>query len=304
MKVRLLGTSAGGGIPQWNCSCRCCVAARRAFGEVEPRSQSSVAVSADGRRWFLLNVSPDVRFQIEAFEPLRAARGSTRGTRIEGVLLTNADLDHTLGLLLIREGERLAVHATARVRASLEQGLRVPSLLEKYAGADWREPSTNPQPLLTRAGEPSGLSASVFPVPGKVPRYLEGVVADDPLDNVGLRLVDDRTGGRLVFIPDCARIDAGVQAQMAASDLLLFDGTFWSEGELAELGGRPAAAMAHQPVGGTDGTLAELGALRGPRRIYLHINNTNPILLKDSAERAAVIAAGVEVGEDGQELEL
>ena len=303
MKARLLGTSAGGALPQWNCNCRVCQAARRDPSSVKPRSQSSVAVSADGERWFLLNVSPDIRFQMEAFPPLRATR-KVRGSAVEGVLLTNADLDHTLGLLLIREGERLAIHASGRVRASLEQGLRAPSLLEKYSGADWREPPFEAlRPLLTRSGEPSGLRYQAFAVPGKVPRYLEGIATGEPTDNLGYRLVDERTGGRLVFIPDCGHLDAGVRAQMAACEALLFDGTFWSEGEMAELGGRPAAAMAHQPVGGEGGTLAALAGL-SCRRIYLHLNNTNPMLLPDSPERAAVFAAGVEIGEDGQELEL
>jgi pyrroloquinoline quinone biosynthesis protein B len=303
MKVRLLGTSAGGGLPQWNCNCRVCQATRRDPSKVKPRSQSSVAVSADGERWFLLNVSPDIRFQIEAFPPLRATRNA-RGSAVEGALLTNADLDHTLGLLLIREGERLAIHSSDRVRASLEKGFRAPSLLEKYSGADWREPAFDEaQPLRTRAGEPSGLRCQAFAVPGKVPRYLEGLDSGGRTDNLGYRLIDERTGGRLVFIPDCGRLDAGVRAQMAACEVLLFDGTFWSESEMAELGGRLAAAMAHQPVGGAQGTLAELAGLRC-RRIYLHINNTNPMLLSDSPERAAVVAAGVEIGVDGQELEL
>jgi pyrroloquinoline quinone biosynthesis protein B len=304
MKVRLLGTSAGGGFPQWNCACRGCQTARRDPALAKPRTQSSVAISADGRGWFLLNVSPDIRFQIEAFPALQSPAGHVRGTAIEGALLTNADLDHCLGLLLIREGERLAIHCATRVRESLQQGLAMGTLLEHYAGATWLEPPELLAPLLSSAGQPSGVRYAAFPVPGKPPRYLEGRSAPDRFDNLGYRFVDERTGGRLVFIPDCATIDAAVRAQIADCDVALIDGTFWSEAEMSALGGRTAAAMAHQPVGGDRGTLATLRELRGPRVIYLHINNTNPMLIRGSPEQLAVTAAGCEIGEDGQELNL
>ncbi len=304
MKVRLLGTSAGGGFPQWNCACNGCRTSRATPALARPRTQSSAAVSADGRRWYLLNVSPDIRFQLEAFPPLLTPAGRVRGTAVDGALLTNADLDHTLGLLLLREGERLSITCSPHVRQSLEAGLSLPSLLERYCGADWHPPSEAPAPLLARSGEPSGLRCAAFPVPGKPPRYLEGSASAHPLDNLGYRLIDERTGGRLVFIPDCAAIDARVEAELSSADLLLFDGTFWSEGELQALGGRPAAAMAHLPVSGETGSLARLAKLAAHRRIYVHVNNTNPMLCLDSPERAQVAAAGIEVGEDGQELEL
>ncbi len=304
MRVRLLGTSAGGGLPQWNCACPGCQAARTRPHQVKPRSQSSVAVSADGRRWFLLNASPDVRHQIEGFASLHPPPSRARGTAIEGILLTNADLDHTLGLLLLREGGRLSIHATARVRAALAVGLALPALLEHYGGADWHEPPSDPQPLRASDGTASGLQYSAFSVPGKPPRYLEGSASADAGDNVGYRLTDEQTGGRLLFVPDASAIDDRLRVELSVCDALLFDGTFWREDEMVGLGGRPAAAMAHLPVGGPNGSLAQLARLPIRRKIYLHVNNTNPLLLPESTERAAVLAAGLEIGEDGLELSL
>jgi pyrroloquinoline quinone biosynthesis protein B len=302
LRVRLLGTSAGGGFPQWNCACRVCQAARE--GAATPRLQSSIAVSADGARWFLLNASPDVRFQIEAFAPLRPPRGALRGSGIEAVLLTNADLDHTLGLLLLREGGRLRIHASAPTRRSLQSGLRLPSLLEAYGGADFVEPPKQLKPLLLADGSESGLLFMAFSVPGKPPRYLESIRAFTRYDNVGYRLEDSATKGRLLFIPDLGAIDTAVERQLAQCDLLLFDGTFWDEREMLPLGGRPAAAMAHLPVGGTSGSLRLLAPLPIPRKVYVHINNSNPMLLNHSPERELVTTAGLEIGEDGMELEL
>jgi pyrroloquinoline quinone biosynthesis protein B len=302
MRVRLLGTAAGGGFPQWNCACACCAAARTRPDEVKPRTQSSVAVSGDGDHWFLLNASPDVRFQIESFSPLRPAKA--RGTGIAGVLLTNADLDHTVGLLLLREGDRIPVHATPTVRGALQAGFGLPGLLERYGGIDWREPPRRPTPLLSADGAPTGLSYAAFQVPGKPPRYLEGQVAPHEDDNVGFRLVDLASGRALVFVPDCAAFDATLADTLADCDTLLFDGTFFDEDEMLAYGGRSATAMAHIPIGGPRGSLARLAELPIRRKIYLHLNNTNPVLLPDSPARAAVRAAGIEVGEDGMELTL
>jgi pyrroloquinoline quinone biosynthesis protein B len=263
-----------------------------------------VAVSADGQRWFLLNASPDVRFQIEAFAPLRPPRGAVRGSGIDSVLLTNADLDHTLGLLLLREGGRLKVFASAPTRRSLQSGLRLPTLLEAYGGADFEEPPKRLEPLPLADGSDSGLRFQAFPVPGKPPRYLELTRPFARYDNVGYRIEDARSGGRLLFIPDLGAIDATVERQLGACEVLLFDGTFWDEREMLPLGGRSAGAMAHLPVGGPEGSLRVLATLPIPRKIYLHINNSNPMLLAHSPERELVEAAGLAIGEDGLELEL
>jgi pyrroloquinoline quinone biosynthesis protein B len=306
MRVRLLGTAAGGGFPQWNCNCANCHGVRTGTLRARPRTQSCAAISADGRRWFLLNASPDIRFQIEAFTPLLPPTDTVRGTRLEGILLTNADLDHVLGLLVLREGLRLTVHATPRVRYALSEGLGVASTLTCYCGLDLHEPPAGLSPLLCADGSPSGLSYAALPVPGKPPRYLEGRVSPAPGDVVAYRFVDETTGGRLLFMPDVAALDGVALSHMSNCEALLFDGTFWSEDEMQVMGvgTTPAAKMGHLPVGGPDGSLNQIASLPVSRRIYVHINNTNPILIEDSVERLAVESAGVEVGSDGLEFTL
>jgi pyrroloquinoline quinone biosynthesis protein B len=306
MQIHLLGTAAGGGFPQWNCNCAICRAVREGTRPAQPRTQSCAAVSADGRRWFLLNASPDVRLQIESFPPLLPTGATPRGTRIEGILLTNADLDHTLGLLILREGGRLPVHATATVRHALTEGVALAAILESYCGVDWREPPSELSPLTYADGTPSGLHYAAFALPGKPPRYLEGRAEAAPGDCVGYRIVDKATGGRLVFLPDAAILDEVVMGQLRACDVLLLDGTFWSENEMERMGvgTTPASRMGHLPIGGQDGSLVRIAPLSIARKIYVHINNTNPILVEDSPERAAVEAAGVEVGHDGMDLTL
>ncbi len=218
------------------------------------------------------------------------------------MLLTCGDLDKVLGLWLLREGGRLPVHGTARLRETLEAGLRLPSALERWGGLDWREPPPALAPLLDARGQPSGLAYAAFPVPGKPPRYLEGAgVAPSPGDCVGYRIVDPATGGRLVFIPDMAAIDAVVAREIGDCDLLLVDGTFWSEDEMAPLGGRPAAAMAHLPV---REALPLLAASTAREKRFVHVNNTNPMLRGESPEGGEIRRAGLRVGRDGEEIVL
>jgi pyrroloquinoline quinone biosynthesis protein B len=267
------------------------------------RSQSSIALSADGRRWFLVNASPDVRIQIEACSPLLPCE-SSRGTGVDSVLLTNADLDHTLGLFVLREGERLCVHATPPVKKALTYSVRLASVLACYCGLEWREPPTELHPLHYADGSPSGLHYAAFAVPGKPPRYREET--PNTSDCVGYRFEDEASGGRLVVIPDVASPDETVMAQLRECDALLLDGTFWSNDEMqqAGVGTATAAQMGHWPVGGPGGSLAQLARLRLPRAIYVHINNTNPMLRDESPQRQAVTAAGAEVGWDGLELDI
>ncbi|MGO8671760.1 MAG: pyrroloquinoline quinone biosynthesis protein PqqB [Capsulimonadaceae bacterium] len=303
MRIRLLGTAAGGGFPQWNCNCANCGGVRTRSVPAKPRTQSCVAVSADGQHWFLLNASPDVGGQIESFSPLGPPPGARRGTGIDGVVLTNADLDHTLGLLQLREGRPLNVIASAATQEALDRGLRLSAVLSSYCGIRWQTPSADLRPLMLAGGEPSGLLLSAFAIPSKPPRY------GDPAsraDSLGYRIVDTSTGGTVVFLPDMPDLGAVDPAQWEGCGLLLVDGTFWTEDEMstAGVGTRTAREMGHQPVGGAAGSLAVLARLAIPRKIYIHINNTNPMLLEDSPERAAVEAAGVEVGMDGMEIAI
>jgi pyrroloquinoline quinone biosynthesis protein B len=305
MHVRLLGTAAGGGFPQWNCGCFNCEGVRRGTIRARPRTQSCAAISADRRRWFLLNASPDIRVQIESFGPL-LPQGTVRGTTIQGILLTNADLDHTLGLLVLREGGGLIVHATLSVRRALDEGLHLTEVLERYCGVDWRSPPASLAPLACADGTASGLSYAAFPVPGKLPRYREGRASTSGDDAVGYQFVDKSTGRKLVYIPGLAAISRDVLTQLEDADVLLLDGTFWSEEEMQIVGAGKSSAreMGHLPVGPEDGSLSTVSSLPAVRKIYIHINNTNPMLREDSAERRAVEKAGAEVGWDGQEFSV
>lgn len=269
------------------------------------RLQTCVALSADGRQWFLVGASPDVRSQIESYPPLRGS-GSVRGSVVEGILLASADLDHVLGLFVLREDSRLCVHATLAVRRSVCEGLRLNDVLARYCCLEWREPPDRLSPLRLADGSPSGLLLEAFSAPGKPPRYREGSADPDPGDCVGYLIQDEQTRGRLVILPGVAKIDAPILRRLHDCDALLIDGTFWSERELSESGAgeTTASQMGHLPVGGPGGSLGLVGQLPARIRIYLHINNTNPILLEDSVQRREVEAAGVEIGWDGLGLIL
>lgn len=297
MHVVLLGTAAGGGFPQWNCWCPTCRAARLTPLRAARRSQSSAAVSVDGERWFLLNASPDVRDQLDCLPgPIPVG---IRHSPVEGIAVTDAELDHTLGIVLLREARLLQVFATAAVRTILEQDSRILPMTQAFARVELTEliPERS-VPLRYRAGETSGIRVQAFQVPAGPPRFAR---QDADGHTVGLMLEDANTGGRCAFVPGCGNLDADLLDRLAETDLVLFDGTFWTDDELISLGigDRRAREMDHQPVSGQDGSLAQLSRLGRPRKVYTHINNTNPMLLEGSPERAAVEQAGAEVGADG-----
>ncbi len=305
MRVRLLGTAAGGGFPQWNCGCFNCQEVRSGTGRASARLQSCVAISANGREWFLVGASPDIPAQIESFPPLRRD-GLMRGRAVEGILLTVADLDHVLGLFMLREGGDLRIHATTAVRRALCDGLRLDEVLSSYCCIEWSVPPERLDVLPCRDGRPSGLLFEAFPAPGKPPKYLEGRVDPGPGDCIGYLIEDQESRGRLAVLPGAATLGEHVLKRLESCDAVLLDGTFWSEHELAALGVNAASAskMGHLPVGGADGSLRQFAQLPARRKIYLHINNTNPILLDDSPQRREVDASGVVVGWDGLEFEL
>jgi pyrroloquinoline quinone biosynthesis protein B len=304
MRIILLGTAAGGGLPQWNCNCPNCREARTGSGRIAPRTQSSVAVSADGKTWFLLNASPDLRVQLESVPRLHPQAKTLRNTNIEAVLLTNADLDHTLGLLLMREGGEIRVHATSQVREALTRGISLAPTLRSFGGIRWTKPPRKLSPLRRRDGSRSGLRYQAVDVVGKPPRFMKGRQSIGLGHSVGYRIVDEKSGGRLLFLPDVAVPDEAIIAALSDCDVLLFDGTFWSENEMRKLGvgNLFAKQMGHVPISGRKGSLKQLAPLQVGRKIYTHINNTNPILRKNSPEYGAVRAAGVEVGHDGVEI--
>lgn len=293
----MLGSGAGGGLPQWNCGCPLCARARAGDPAVAPRSQPSLAVSAGGTRWSLVNASPDVRDQL-ARAPALHPRPGTRDVPIDTVLLTNADLDHVLGLLVMREALPHRIVSTGWVRDALLTHNAVFRQLEPA----WGVVRLDEALPLDRAGR---LEARLFPVPGRVPRHLDGLAANHAEATAGARITDLETGRRLVYAPGVKALDGGTKAELEAAALSLVDGTFFTEDELATTrpGAPGARAMGHAPVSGAGGSLSFLAALRG-RRFYTHLNNTNPLLDSAGKEAAWVRAAGVEIAHDGLELEL
>lgn len=301
MWVRVLGSAAGGGFPQWNCDCPSCRVVRDGSRAARARSQSSIAVSSDYRRWFLFNASPDVQVQVESFPALHPSTGPDGGRAVplQAVLLTDAELDHTLGLLLLRQAAGLVVHATEAVRDTLYQGTCLLRTLEAYCPVTW-------QPVVPGADVPldDGLSYRAFDVPTtKRARFGSGTGEGRV---VGYRLTDERSGRTLVYLPVVQELTATVWNQLDKCSCLLVDGTCWYDDELSRLGlaGKTARQMGHLPIEGPGGSLEQISALPIERKIYIHINNTNPILLEDTPERRIVEQHGMEVAVDGMEIQL
>lgn len=302
MEVVLLGTAAGGGFPQWNCWCRSCQAARRDVRLAVPRTQSSLAVRARGHGWVLLNASPDVREQLRQLE--NGVPASVRHVPTEAVALTDAELDHSLGLVLLREAGRLRLYATAAVERILTQDSRLLPITRAFVDVQVESLATGSVTALRNwSGEPLGLSLEPIAVPAGPPRFAE---QEEAGHTVGFLLREEESGATCAYFPGCGALTPALTERLASAQLLLFDGTFWSDDELIRLGvgQRTARALDHLPIDGPDGSLARLRALPCRTKVYVHINNTNPILLEDSVEQRAVKAAGMIVGQDGMRFEL
>ncbi len=306
MVIRVLGSAAGGGFPQWNCGCPNCRGVRAGTLRAAARTQESVALSADRKRWFLLNASPEIRQQIEAFPPLHPQ--GPRHSPIAAILLTNGDLDHCLGLLSLRESHPLVVYATERVsRGFIEDNVLYRTLQRSPEQVTWRALKPGREEALAGVdGAPSGLSVEPVAAPGKPPIHLEGLRPPDAEDNVGLRIRETATGRVLAYFSGAGGLSPAVHEALEGADCVFFDGTFWSSDELPALGlgEKRAEQMGHVPIGGAGGSLAALAGLATPRRIFIHINNTNPLLREDSPERAAARAGGWDVAHDGMEVSL
>lgn len=301
MILRVLGSAAGGGFPQWNCACPNCAAVRAGDPNFEPRTQDSVAVSADGTSWFLLNASPDILRQIEATPSLWPHDG--RRSPIVGVVLTNGDIDHVLGLFQLREWHPFVIYATAAVEAGLRRNALLSTLTRFEGHTVWRTLELERETDLAGPdGAVSGLGVTPFFVPGKLPIHLLGQKPSVE-DNVGLS-VRSRAGGRVVYVTTAASLDPVLKA-ISNSDALLCDGTFATEDELCAVGPRRYAAdMAHIPIFGPNGSLRVLERPGVKRKIYTHLNNTNALLNAASEERRRVTASGWEVASDGMTIEL
>jgi pyrroloquinoline quinone biosynthesis protein B len=305
MRVRILGAAAGGGLPQWNCRCPNCASVREGSGPLLPRTQSSVAVSADGRWWFLLNVSPDVRQQILAFPPLGPPEGQGRGSGIAGCLLTDGELDHTAGLLLLREGAPFRIFCTPLVRRWLNRYLPIEPMLARFANPSWHDLGLNAAlDLPLPDGTSSGLRVTAFEVDRHLPRFVTELPAEAEGSVIGLSIADERTGGKLVYAPCVASISPTLQEESRRAEAVLMDGTFWSQDEPVAMGigQRSALEMGHLPV--SDGSLGWLGGLPARHRVYVHINNTNPMLDPRGGEYQKVREKGIQVGADGDEFPL
>ncbi len=303
MQILILGAAAGGGFPQWNCACANCAGLRAGTLAARPQTQSSIAVSGDGEHFLLINASPDIRQQINATPALQPARGA-RDTGIGAVLLVDAQIDHTAGLLILREGERLPVYCTPPVHEDLTTGFPVLRMLEHYCGVDW-------QPLVadgTSFGVPQvpGISLQAFALSSKAPPYSPHRHDPHPGDNIGLLITDSGSGRKLFYAPGLGDIEPHLWAPMQAADCVLVDGTCWTDDELSRrgVGSKRSRQMGHLPQHGPGGMIEALERLPETRKILIHINNTNPILLEDGPERATLAAAGIEVAHDGMDIVL
>ncbi len=299
MFIRVLGAGAGGGLPQWNCGCAICAAARH--GRIPALTQSSVAVSADGAAWLLLNASPDLRVQLQRTPALYPS--GLRESPLRAVIVTNGDVDHVAGLLSLREKTAFALFATPATLEVLAAnpvfGVLDPGLVTRHGIA--LEAPFAPLP---------GMTVTAYAVPGKVPLYLEGDgFAEGPRtrqlgeQTIGLRI--EAGAGVFHYLPGCADLPDWLCDRLAEADLLFFDGTVWADDDMPRSGtGRKTGArMGHLAMSGAEGSLARLAHLRG-RRVFIHINNTNPVLMPEAPERARLAAAGWELAHDGMEIVL
>lgn len=305
MRLRVLGSSAGGGFPQWNCNCPNCDGLRRGTIVARPRTQSSVAISANDSDWLLVNASPEVLQQIRETPGLQPAR-QIRDSGIAAVLLIDAQIDHGTGLLMLRERSApLPLYATAEVLDDIGTGFPLTRLLGHYCGLQTRPIALDGQPLDLPFLEP--LQVHAVPIASQPPPYSPFRGQARPGDNIALMVHNPLSGRKLFYAPGLGQIDAATRALMEQADLLLVDGTFWTEDEMIRLGlsAKPAAEMGHLPQSGAGGMIALLDSLPpGKQKWLIHINNTNPILREDSPERAILAAHGIQVAFDGLEIEL
>jgi pyrroloquinoline quinone biosynthesis protein B len=308
LRVVVLGAAAGGGVPQWNCGCPVCRAARTEHPELQS-TQASIAISADGDHWFLVNASPDLRQQLIATPQLHPAAGKLRHSPISGVILTNGEVDAVAGLLSMREGSPFTIYAHARVLSILESNSIFDVLNEKNVRRQPIDVDAAFEPTLPD-GSPSGIEVLPFAVPGKGAWYLEGKAhpagGDSAGDTLGLRIRDKASGKVLYFLAACAGVTDDLKSRLADASAVFFDGTVWRDDELivAGLGNKTGQGMGHIAMSGDTGAIAALAGLDIDRKMFLHINNSNPVLLRDSAERKTAERAGWQIPADGTEITL
>ncbi len=306
LRAIVLGAAAGGGLPQWNCACPVCAAVRSGQAGA-PQTQSSIVVSADGERWVLINASPDIRQQFAATPALHPR--AVRHSPLSAVLVTNADVDHVAGLLSLREVQPFALYATRRVHSVLDANAIFNVVNREHVP---RRPVQldESMPILDAAGVPTGIWIETFTVPGKVALWLEdpnaerfGSVAED---TIGVAIRAEGSEARLFYLPGCADVPDSLKARFKPTDTVLFDGTTYTEHEMAEagVGQKSASRMGHLVMSGPQGTIARLADVPLARRLFIHINNTNPVWLPDSEARREIARQGWDLAFDGMELTL
>jgi pyrroloquinoline quinone biosynthesis protein B len=305
LKVHVLGSAAGGGYPQWNCNCENCRAVRKGDPRFTARTQSSIVVSADHERWVLINASPDILQQIRGFEALQPAR-SLRDTAISAIVLMDAQIDHTTGLLMLREHQKaLQVWCHALVRNDLSTGNPLFNVLGHYCGIDWHDLPLDDHGFYV--SDVPELHFSAMPLTSNAPPYSPHRDLPQPGDNVGLVISDARSQKQLFYAPGLGQMEPAVWKAMQSADCVLVDGTLWTDDEMITLGAskKTSRSMGHLPQSGPDGMLQWLDRLPDTtRKILIHINNTNPILNAESAQRRELVQRGIEVAFDGMEIEL
>jgi len=307
MRVRILGSAAGGGVPQWNCGCPNCRAVRQKSPNVRPRTQSSVAITTDDRSWFLLNVSADVRQQLAMYEDLAPTQQTARGTPIAGCILTDAELDHSSGLLQLREGSEFSIFSTPLVRKWLNEFFPIEPVVTAFSQRPWLElPLGESRELVLPDGRYAGLQVTPFECGRDVPRFVPEEPETAVGSVVGLKIMEHDSGSKLVYAPGVPDIEENLKQAVAGADLVLLDGSFWSDDEprMRGITDRTSRQMGHIPVSGIDGSLAWFATLPARHRVYVHINNTNPMLDQNSLEHLQVRESGVRVGADGDEFTI
>jgi len=308
LRVVVLGAAAGGGVPQWNCGCPVCRAARTDHPELQS-TQASIAISGDGAHWFLINASPDLRQQLIATPQLHPKAGRLRHSPITGVILTNGEIDAVAGLLSMREGSPFTIYAHAKVLAILRANSIFNALSDQNVRRQPIEIDRSFEPRLPD-GRDSGIEILPFTVPGKGAWYLEGKAHpggnDGTGDTLGLRVEDRTTGKYFYFLAACAEVSDALKARLSGAPLVFFDGTVWRDDELiaAGLGAKTGQAMGHIAMSGDQGAIASLAGLDIDSKVFLHINNSNPALLRSSPERRIAEGAGWQIPADGTEIVL
>ncbi|HIC46716.1 MAG: pyrroloquinoline quinone biosynthesis protein PqqB [Pseudomonadota bacterium] len=304
MFVHVLGSGAGGGFPQWNCNCTNCKGVREGTIKASPRTQSSIAISANGTDWILFNASPDIKKQLDDFPALQPAR-QVRDTAISAIVITDAQIDHVTGMLTLREHNKpWDVYTTKAVYEDLTTGFPVFNILGHFRGINHHEIATDESSFTIPTAE--GLVFTAVPLKSEAPPYSPHRHNTVPGDNIGMRIEDTRTGKNLFYAPGLGVAEPHVMEYMANADMVLVDGTVWTDDEMSHEGisNKRAQEMGHLDQSSKGGIMEILSGMDKPRKFLIHINNTNPILNEESPQRKTLEAAGIEVSYDGMDIEL